>query len=174
MKREWLSLSLVAAFLLLASPRPASADPVPEYAMKAAFLYNFATFTEWPALPGSTFNLCIFGRDPFGDTLGAIEGQLVYGLPLTVIHLSRTDNIKSCQVLFFDASESINARKILDQLGGTPVLTITDAEGLTQDGVMIGMYTANKRISFDINLTSVRSARLTISAKLLRLAKKVF
>jgi hypothetical protein len=175
MKQRWLSLAFVsAAFLLLTLPRPSSADPVPEYAMKATFLYNFAKFTEWPALPRKSFNLCILGHNPFGTFLDNIEGQLVHDLPLTVVRLSLADNLKNCQILFFDASESVNAKRILDQLGDAPVLTITDAEGLVQNGMMIGMITANNRIVFEVNFAAVRHVRLNISSKLMRLAQKVY
>ena len=54
---------------LLTYAPAAKSDDLPEYRLKAAFLYNFAAFTEWPADVGSTLNLCVYGQDPFGEDL---------------------------------------------------------------------------------------------------------
>lgn len=173
MKQRWLISLSTLALLLPISPRAASAEAIPEYAMKAVFLYNFALFTEWPTLPGKTFNLCILGHDPFGDALDKIEGKLIYGLPLTVSRLSRPDNLRSCQMLYLNASEHASVRKVLQQLGDTAVLTVTDSAEVMQNGFMIGMSLENKHIVLEINQKVAQNANLAISAKLLRLAKTV-
>lgn len=173
MKRRWLISLSTLALLLSISPRSVSTEAVPEYAMKAVFLYNLALFTEWPELPGSRFNLCIFGNDPFGDTLDKIEGRLIYGRPLTVSHLSSTENLRSCQMLYLGASEHANVGKVLHQLGNAAVLTVTDSPEVMQNDFMIGMSLENKHIVLEINQKAAQSANLAISAKLLRLAKTV-
>lgn len=154
--------------------RPVAAEPMPEYAMKAAYLYNFALFTEWPALPDDQLNLCILGKDAFGAALDSIDGKIVNGLRLSVHRISGSSRARQCQILFLGTSDRVNFRRLLHDIEDLPVLTVTDNDDLVQAGIMIRMSIENKRLTFEINTEAARRARLAISSKLLRLAKTVY
>lgn len=147
------------------------AEPVPEYDMKAIFLYNFALFTEWPAESNDRFNLCILGRDPFGASLDAIETKSINGVRINVMRISTLANAKKCHMLFFTESEFINSDKLFQSLRDTPVLTITDNENISS--AIIRLRLDNNHLSFDINNEIAQRNHLVISSKLLRLAHAV-
>jgi hypothetical protein len=150
-----------------------AAEVVPEYAMKAAYLYNFALFTEWPAPPGASLNLCVLGKESMGDEFEKLEGKLVNGQRMAVSRVNGRDDIAHCQILFLGEAEGINIHHLLKEIDDAPVLTVADNENLMQTGVMIGMSIQNKRLTFDINPHAAKRAHLSISSKLLRLARKV-
>lgn len=162
--------ALVSTMLL----RAASADPVPEYAMKAAFLYNFALFTEWPEVKDGDLTLCIFGKDMFGNHLRAIDGKQLNRVRLRVSHRTEANDLKDCDMLYIGEAERPSLPKILAQLAGQSVLTVTDADGMIRDGVMIEMSVENNRLTFEVNTDAAKRAHIIISSKLLRLAKFVY
>jgi hypothetical protein len=178
LKGALLVLTLVAPVFARAQP----ANPS-EYQVKAAFLYNFAKFTDWsgaapPPAPMPTsrddgFVLCIAGKDPFGSALAAIEGKLVGGQPLRVRRSVPPDGLRGCHLLFIDEVEERRMPAYLKAAHQFPLLTVSDIEGFTDAGGMIGLVTADYRIQFDINLAPVASANLKISSQLLMLARSV-
>src|ERR1700691_3534998 len=78
----------------------APSDDLPEYRLKAAFLYNFALFTEWPAGIGSTLNLCVYGQDPFGAEIDALQGKPVGDRHMVVRRVISVEGLTACQVVF--------------------------------------------------------------------------
>jgi YfiR/HmsC-like len=162
----------------LAGPRAAAQDALPEYQVKAAYLFNFLKFVEWPedAFPDSLAPIVIgvVGDDPFGSTLPqVITGKTVQGRDL-VVHTFRTgENLRSAQILFISASEKKRVPSILSSLRGSSVLTVADLEGFLEEGGMIQFVNENDRIRFAINLTATSQAKLKLSSKLLSLAKTV-
>jgi len=169
-------VSAFAGICLLCSSLPmAYADAAPEYVLKAAFIYNFATFTEWPVKSVETLNLCVLGNDPFGSALNSIEGKLVGNARLVTKHVGTSDNaLRGCHMVFISASEKDNLPAILDIARESGTLTITDVQGAARQGVMIMLTLEQKKITFEINLQAARRAKLNISSKLLRLAKAVY
>lgn len=165
--------AIIALFLLLSLPLQA-ASPVPEYDMKAAFLYNFAQFTEWPETFSQKFNLCILGVDPFGQALETIEGKQIRGAKLNVMHIASANSASACHMLYFGENERTNIQKILSQLEGMPILTISDSDDLAKFGVMISLRIQDKRLTFEVNNEAARRARLILSSKMLWLARKVY
>jgi hypothetical protein len=159
---------------LLGQVTISAAAPLPEYAVKAAFLYNFALFTDWPPRQGEELKLCILGPDPFGPALDELAGKPVHGMRISIVRMARLDRIKSCDMLYFGESERGNFRSIQREIGELPVLTVTDAEDLVEAGVMIGMQVEKSRIAFDVNLGASQRAKLVFNSKLLRLARKVY
>lgn len=179
MKRLLLkSVSALAGISLLCASLPmanAYADPAPEYALKAAFIYNFATFTEWPVRSAETLNLCILGSDPFGNALSSIEGKLVGNAKLVINHVATNGNaLRDCQMVFISASEKDNLPAILGIARESGILTIADFQGAAQQGVMIELSVEQRKVTFAVNLEAARRAKLNISSKLLRLAKAVY
>lgn len=179
MQPPWIkSVSAFAGIGLLWASLPmayAYADPAPEYALKAAFIYNFASFTEWPVRSAETLNLCILGKDPFGNALDSIEGKLVGNAKLASKHVMVSgDTLHGCQMAFISASEKDNLPAILDIARDSGILTIADFQGAAQQGVMIELSVEQRKVTFAVNLEAARRAKLNISSKLLRLAKAVY
>jgi hypothetical protein len=165
-----LALSLIGLFGLTA---PARAQDLPEYRLKAAFLYNFALFTDWPAEVGGTLNLCVVGNDPFGDELNGLQGKAVGSRSLAVQRKAAGQSGAGCQIVFVSAQALPGLPRLLEQVKGQPVLTVADSPGAAQQGVALNMNVANSRVTFEANLRAARAANLALSSKLLRLATEV-
>ncbi len=154
---------------------PGSAQVLREYDLKAAFLYNFITFTDWPDAsfpsPESPYVIGIVGDDPFGFALDEIvNGERIKGRPLAVRRFKRLDELRHCHILFISASESRRLADCLRRLKGQPILTVSDMAGFTAAGGGIG-FTPAPRIGLTINPAALRDANLVVSSKLLRLAQ---
>ena len=166
---------LFGFLIFLASLPSAIADgSMPEYNMKAAFLYNFALFTEWPKPIEGQFNLCALGYGPFDVALAEIDDKLIKGARISVQRITSLANVKGCQMLYFGETERNSAHKIVDELGDFPILTVTDADDQAKSGIMIGMRLVDKHLTFEVNNEAVHRAHLTVSSKMLWLARKVY
>jgi uncharacterized protein DUF4154 len=165
--------------ILLACPREWSAESAAEeYSVKAAFLFHFAQFVEWPQSafngPGSPLTYCIGGQDPFHGALdNTLSGKTISGRPLRVLHLKLSQDLQGCQVLFLGAAEKKTIPSALSGLGRKPVLTVGETEHFVADGGMIGFSVEESKIRFEINLGAAERANLKISSRLLSLAKQV-
>jgi hypothetical protein len=174
-------LSLVALLATLSgSLRPLRGEsPVGnEYEVKAAFLFHFAQFVEWPVdvfrEANSPLSYCTIGEDPFHGSLDeTIKGKSVSSHPLRVQHLSLREPVGDCQILFIGAAEKKRLGDVLTSANGHPVLCVGETEHFTQDGGMIGFFVENNKVRFDINLQAAERAKLKISSRLLLLAKNV-
>jgi hypothetical protein len=151
----------------------AHGEDLPEYRLKAAFLYNFAAYTEWPTDVGATLNVCIYGADPFAAEADALNGKRAGTRTLAVARKMQAETLKGCQVVFIANAGSEAVRRVLDVLRGLPVLTVADTPGALQHGVALNMNLAQERVTFEANLRAAREARLELSSRLLRLATDV-
>lgn len=173
-QRSTLPLLLFAALACGGFPRGADAAPAPsEDQVEAVFVFNFSHFVEWPpqvfAAPGDPFIIGILGSDPFGAHLDeVVRGEEINGHPLRVLRFRSLAEIDRCQILFIDRSESGRISQILAALNGRNTLTVSQADGAAERGIMIQFATENSRIRLRINVESARAAGLTISSKLLR------
>jgi hypothetical protein len=165
---------LLAACALLAAP---AGGTTREYEIKAAFLYNFVKFVDWPAqaLPDNSPNVVIgvLGANPFGRALNTINGRSVKGKTLVVRQVSSAQDAQNCHMLFICPSERDRLRAILDALRNDSVLTVGEMKGFAESGGIINFTLQNDRVRFEINPAAAERARLTISSQLLRLAKIV-
>lgn len=173
-----LSLNLIIG-AVTGLPGSAHGQDVPpsEYQMKAAFLYNFAKYVDWPAeaLPEhAPLVIGVFGDDPFGGALDDIvRNKVISGHPLVARHLTLLREVTSCQVLFISSSEKKHWPEISNALAGSSVLTVSEKwDQFTQAGGMIYFFMEERRVCFDINDTAARKANLNISSKLIQLRKK--
>jgi hypothetical protein len=170
-------ISLLFVFVGGLSPARAELSSTPEYQVKAAFLYNFIKFVEWPgdgrAGAPSTLCLGILGKDPFGDALEVVRGKTAKGRTIVVVHFRRVEEVKDCDVLFISDSEKGQLAQTLKYLQNFPVLTVADLEGFCQAGGIIGLIEARKKVSFEVNIAAARRAGLRISSQLLKLARAV-
>lgn len=147
------------------------AEPASEYKVKAAFLYNFIQLTEWPKATEETLRLCLVGKNAIDDTIGEIDGNEANRRRIKVVRLEDYSNIDGCEILFFAEADQLDIRRILNKLGGSPVLTISDNLDAAKSGVMINMFPDDRRLAFSVNVESAKRAHLTLSSRLVRLAK---
>jgi hypothetical protein len=149
-----------------------------EYQIKAAFLFNFAQFVDWPttAFTNTEAQFCIgiLGDDPFGTVLDEmVQGEKVNGHPLVIQRYLNVQDVKDCQILFICRSESEQTEQIVAGLKGKNILTVSDIEGFTKSGGIIQFTTEQNKIHLRISMEAAKNANLTISSKLLRLAEIV-
>lgn len=153
-----------------------AAIPVaPEYKIKAAFLFQFSRFVEWPADAFASSDaplvICVLGVNPFGSALDEIAaGELVYTHPLLVQHHEGVENLSACHIVFVSGDKQDIARRALQRLSGKSVLTVSDSYDFTRRGGVIGLVTVNGKVTLQVNRSSADAAQLKISAKLLRVA----
>ena len=158
---------------LLASRAPGAAEPLPEYSVKALFLYNFLKFTEWPEGPRKELGVCVLGSDPFGDALDAIEGKTAHGLPVRVKRGMTAERAKECALVFINEPDRPRLLRTLRALEGVSVLTVAEHEGFVGAGGMIGLEIRDSRVQFQINVKAAGKGNLKISAQLMKLARQV-
>jgi hypothetical protein len=170
-----LSAWLLAVALVLAMSAPAAGQTATGADVKAAFLFNFAKFVEWPAAaagaePG-TFVIGVLGNDAIADSLTEfVKGKSHQGRPLSVRRLVPKDDLATVQVLFIGESASASLPELLKRLGRTSVLTVSDADRFCVSGGAIQFRTEADRVRFDVNLKAAEAAGLTVNSKLLKLA----
>jgi hypothetical protein len=156
----------------------ASAQTVDEYVVKAAFLYNFAKFVEWPPETFKTdkdpIRICVLGQDPFGRALGdVVGGKTVVGRALVITEISNVSQSIECQMLFVSSSERKRLRAIFAELRMRGVLTIGDTEGFATQGGIVNFKLEDGRVRLEINVEAAGQAKLRISSQVLNLAQIV-
>lgn len=166
-------LLLAASFILLFMTTVVNAEPISEYEMKAAYLYNFAVLTEWPTKNDTELNLCILGKDHFNGELEKLAKKSVNGLRVRLSYVADIQLTGQCNVLFIDGSDNRVSATDLHLLERQPILTVTDNAALFAAGAMIGLFIDSHKLAFDVNYTLAKNARLNISSKLLRVARTV-
>ncbi|MDM8554468.1 YfiR family protein [Desulfococcaceae bacterium HSG7] len=143
--------------------------------VKATFLYNFAKFINWPdkafKSPDSPILLCILGENTLGEALTVIKNKAAGGRRLLIRYCSDVAETDGCHILFISPSEKENFSHILEEIKGTPCLTVSDTETFTQHGGMIYLFQQGNKIRFEINLEASKEARIKISSQLLKLAR---
>jgi uncharacterized protein DUF4154 len=170
-----LSLGIALGVLLNVNAYGQTLD---EYQVKAAFLYNFAKFVEWPAqafhAPMEPMVICVAGQDPFAGVLqDTVKGKEVGGRPLLVRNISEGREPAGCQILFVAASERKHFSAVLDRAKKCSLLTVGQAEGFTAAGGVINFKLEDGRLHFEINVEAAKQQDLRISSKLLNLAERV-
>ena len=165
---------IACVFLSLMIIIPAYAQKASEYQVKAAFLFNFTKFLEWPAEamgePGEPFVIGVLGKDPFGNYLDElIAGEKIMDHQMIVKRFNNVEEVDKCHILFVNkpgkTSETINALK------GKSILTVSDDREFNRNGGIISFFTENEMIRLQINVDAAKAAHLNVSSKLLRIAK---
>lgn len=149
-----------------------------EYQIKAAFVFNFTQFVEWPAqsfsTPQSPAVIGIIGKDPFGNYLEeTIAGETINKHPLVIQHFNTVEEVTNCHILFVNINDKAKLQSIIEKLKGKSILTISDNNSFTKLGGMIRLYTRDDKINIQVNLEETKAGNLTISSKLLKLAEIV-
>ncbi|XAH24801.1 YfiR family protein [Xylophilus sp. GW821-FHT01B05] len=167
---------LILAFSLGLGAQAQTLPAVPEYTMKAAYLYNFALLTAWPAASSSAaepFRLCLYGQDEFGPALDVLNGKDVNGQTVRVLRIDRAEDALQCRLIFIGETDARRTARLAAVLGRAPILTVTDADVARSIGAVISLRPEDRRLSFEVNASAARQANLQLSSKLLRLAARV-
>jgi hypothetical protein len=149
-----------------------------EYDLKAAFLFNFAHFVEWPAGAFADTNapivIGILGDDPFGPLLDKIvEGETIQNRRLIIKRSHQVEDLKNCHVLFICKSEKGHIDQILDSLGDASIFTVCESEGFARRGGITNLFLQGNKVRFEINAQTAHRKGLKISSQLLALGANV-
>ena len=146
-----------------------------EYKVKAGYVYNFTKFITWPEDNSETFNLCIVGKDPFGDLIDPIEKRTAFGRPIKLFRMDSLNKKQHCHILFISASIKdkvlLKGMLIIDNTHTS--LTVGESEEFAAQGGMIGFVNRLGKIKLQINLKALQQSGLKISAKLLEVAELI-
>lgn len=171
----WLA---VVALLVLPCGNAIADDRVGE--LKAAFIYNFAKFVEWPAevfgAADAPLHLCVFnaGKREADTPLGLLDGRVAQGRLIRVRQAATEQELKQCQLLYLPAGDNSAAQSsLLDGLGASAILTISEDLTFVEQGGMVSLFVDGDHVRFSINLKAAQRARLKISARMLQLAREV-
>jgi hypothetical protein len=167
--RQWLSLLGMALSVLTAHAQ--SASSMAEYRVKAAFIYNFAKYVDWPTVDSKEFHVCTAGRDDLGGALSALDRRMAQGREIQVRQNVAMDQLKDCQIIFVGEKESKLLTSVVRQLWGSPVLIVSDNQQAVEAGAHITLASAEDRVEFDVNLATLQRANLKASSQMLKLAR---
>jgi hypothetical protein len=156
----------------------ACCQAVDEYKMKAAFIYNFTKFVDWPPqafrTPTEPVVICILGENPFGDGLDRlVSAKSVDGRSFVVRQISKEQQAAGCHILFICSSERKRIPSIMAAVGSRATLTIGETEGFALQGGVINFKIEEGRVRLQVNIRAAEKAGLHISSKLLTLAQIV-
>ena len=169
---------MLAAHFSLVNRAVCADESHTEDQIKAAYLFNFLKFVEWPgdalADPEGKWVIGVVEDSPVGGELKLlVEGKSVEGRALLVKKFGVTDNLCGCNILFVSASKEKHIPSILNVLQGSSVLAAGDIEHFIGDGGMFQFVTEGGRVRMDIDVGATGRARLKVSSKLLTLAQAV-
>ncbi len=183
-------LFFVLSLLASGQAQQVQAAESKEYQIKAAFLYNFIQFVDWPKEKAADSNtpiiIGILGKDPFGTILDSIKNKKIKGKSVVIRRVKtleelekseesndKINELKQCHVLFICSSENKNLRQIIDLIKTDNILTVGEADNFLENGGIINFMLEEKKVRFEINLDAANTSNLKISSQLLRLAEKV-
>ena len=159
--------------LLCLFPHTSTAN-VDLYRLKAALLYNFAKFVEWPEsaefAPDSSIRFCLIGDPKFAKHLQKLTTKQVGNHPVEFRHLRDGEGAETCQVLFFGDQDDRLTRSVRSDIQDKPILMIGHGSRFAEDGGMIGLVRRGRKFAFEVNIEATRDAGLKMSSKLLSLA----
>ena len=175
--RLWIAM-LAAVWMLAVPGMQAQSSKISDYDVKAAYLFNFGRFVEWPtdgeADNSGAFTFCILGPDPFGPNLDhLLAGEKINGRNLIVKRISNAQESAGCQVLFMSKEEEGRLNKIIKTLDKEAVLTVSDIPEFAKHGGMIQFVVEQNRVRFEVNLDATQRAGLILSSDLLKVATAV-
>lgn len=151
---------------------PATAGDL-ENRVKTAYIYNFTKFIEWPGekLENEPIRICFVGNDTLRTVIGELKNRQVNGRSIKIIRFNDISTVNSCDIAYISFSEERQLPQILERLGGTHVLTVSDIPQFSKRGGMIGFITERGRVKIEVNPLVLRQAGLKVSAKLLEVAR---
>jgi len=175
-RRACRTLALTAA-ILLALPSGLTSQTLDTDDVKAAFLFNFAKFVEWPAdaMNGaSAITIGVLGSDGVNDALRTmVKDKNIGGRAITVKRTASVDEVAGLHMLFVGQGEKARIADVLKRLESMAILTVSDVDRFCEQGGAIGLVREGNHVRFEVNLDAAERARLKVSSKLLNLARRV-
>ena len=172
--RTRIGIGLLACAATMLAPSPLGAqsnNPSEEYRLKAAFVYRFPQFVEWP---GPLTTICVLRPNPFGTVLRElIAGETLNGRPLALREINRPSAITGCHVVFVPGANNPDGKAVLEAVGHHPVLTIGESSHFLDQGGIISLQVIDRRVRFEVSATAAERNGLRLSSQLLRLAVRV-
>ncbi len=173
-----LHLLLLISFASVCLAAPETDTKKLEYKVKAAYLYNFTKFVKWPdeafgSSPDSPLNICILGKDPFGNAIDLLANKTAKGRKVSVTYLDSIETNETCHVMFVSKSMQKDVELVIEKFAEKNVLTVSDIDGFAVKGGCIRLHVIKGKVRFNINVGAANQANLKVSAKLLELAKVV-
>jgi len=174
-------LPLVVVLCMVCTIRvPAAQEPARfEADVKAAFLYQFSRYVDWPAAVFSVsrttpFRVCVLAEEPFGRIVDKIlEGETAAGRAMVRVSPDSTAIVRTCQILYIERDEITRGQALFAAVRNLPVLTVSDAADFLERGGHIALFREDNRIRFDVNLIAARQSGITLRSQLLRIARNV-
>jgi hypothetical protein len=174
------ALTAAAAFAYVAAPSleaQNSGAGASELSVKAAFLYKFTEYVDWPGTPAAAdapFTIGVLGSGAFADELLRMtEDRSVGRRYINVRRLSPNDAVDDLQVLFIAAEQRGRLSELLSPARGRPILTVTEAEGALADGSIINFTVMGDRVRFEVSLDAAQSSQLRLNSRLLAVAQTI-
>jgi len=168
---------LAGALAVVCSAQDRDAPPVSASSVKAAFLYKFAGYVEWPGTPipaDAPITIGVAGADPFAAELTEItRGRTVAGRPISVRRVSVEDSFDGLQILFIGDQSRAAERGLLQHARSLPILTVTESAGALADGSIINFTQDKDRVRFEISLYAAELSMLRLNSRLLAVADSV-
>lgn len=172
------SCAVTLLVLILSGMCTARAQTSKEYQIKAAFLFNFAQFVEWPSAAfadaSAPISIGVLGDDPFGPVLEqTVQGETINHRKLIIQRSQRVADLKGCHLVFISKSERARLPDIFDSLGSSSALTVSETENFARRGGIINFYLDGNKVRFEINADAAQRKGIKISSQLLKLGKVV-
>lgn len=169
---KWLGILLLVLLPWLASAQSK------EYQIKAAFLFNFAQFVQWPAAAfadtNAPFRIGILGEDPFGSALAeTVQGESIDNHKIIITRSQHLEDLQACQMIFIGKSEKSRVPEVLTALDSKPILKVGETPGFVEHGGSINFYLDGNKVRFEICPDKARVDGLKISSQLLSVGKIV-
>lgn len=168
------ALALLLGCACLATPAQ-SQNQDREYALKAVFLYNFCQFIDWPPESFAGGNdpivIGVLGGNPFGSLLNeTVRNEIVRGRPIRLQHYQKLEDVGKCHILFISAGAPAWVARYLDYFHRRNIVTVGETPEFLNQGGMIALVADQNRVRLRVNLPAVRSGKIEMSSKLLRVA----
>lgn len=145
-----------------------------EATVKAAYIYNFAKFIQWPDEQRPTLRMCVIGTEAVGKTLSGLIGKSVRNMQIAVRHAVTLEDIPQCDLVFVTLGHAPALGRIRQLVAGYPIVVVSEGTDVLPSGAMLALILSNDKVVFEVDLTAARQLGLQISGKLLQLARKVY
>lgn len=168
-------IALIVAFFSFQQLQ-ARTGQTPEYQVKAAFLYNFTQFVDWPpeafSSSSAPFVIGIIGPNPFGAYLEElVEGEMIGDRQIIVKNYKDIEELDECHLLYMNIPETEQTKQTLIALNNRSILTVGSSDSFVRSGGMIRLYRAENKIRLEINVKQIKFAQLNVSSKLLSVSR---
>lgn len=176
-KAVWFAVLLLVPVALSTGSAWADAT-TEEYRVKAALVYNFARYTEWPPeafqKPDEPLRMTVFGPADLKPVFSGLNGKMVGQHPVEVVFASKPEESQGCHLLFLAQSERDLWPQIWTALRGSHALSVGEMNGFLKGGGVMNLHLVNKKVRFQVNLKNMRDQDIQISSQILKLASKIF